>query len=273
MRSGNLDALSGWACSCASENGPTIAIGIGAVSFLTVPSHTTRHAGPHRAVRGVEVSLHPFWSIAGGRLHRCPDQAGFHPALHWTAPLARASDAMPPTSTGGGCSSSFGPSRWPLPEPPLLRPLLTSRAGSKPSPFRAQGEISPGKNAFLHCATAGSTPLLLGRKSFAVSGPLALIGSASYPVLVHRPAAALHASSPHSVALMQLRFASLAPTSSWRDFHPQERAHAGRTKKTPARAAPAFENPEGARFYSSPSSSCGAAVAAAGCGGVGRRSW
>ena len=30
-------------------------IGIGAVSFRTDPSHTTRHAGPHRAVREVEV--------------------------------------------------------------------------------------------------------------------------------------------------------------------------------------------------------------------------
>ena len=31
------------------------AIGIGAVSMLTGPSHTPRHAGPHRAVRVVEV--------------------------------------------------------------------------------------------------------------------------------------------------------------------------------------------------------------------------
>ena len=31
---------------------------------------------------------------------------------------------------------------------------------------------------------------------------------AFYPVLVHRLAASLHASFPHSVALMQLRFAS-----------------------------------------------------------------
>jgi len=31
------------------------AIGIGAARLLTDPSHTTRHAGPHRAVREVEV--------------------------------------------------------------------------------------------------------------------------------------------------------------------------------------------------------------------------
>ncbi|MDR3774968.1 MAG: hypothetical protein P4L26_16560, partial [Terracidiphilus sp.] len=75
------------------------------------------------------------------------------------------------------------------------------------------GEISPGKTALLHCATAGFTPPKLGHKSFAISGSLALFGNAFYPVLVHRPADSIHASSPHSVALMQLRFASLAVTS------------------------------------------------------------
>jgi len=101
-----------------------------------------------------------------------------------------------------------------------LRPLLTSRSGSTPSPFQAQGEISPGKNALLHCTTAGSTPLPLDHESFAVVGPLALVGNAFYPVLVHRPAASLHASFPHSVALMQLRFTSLVVINSRWDFHP-----------------------------------------------------
>jgi len=98
-------------------------------------------------------------------------------------------------------------------------------------PFQAQGEISPGKNALLHCTTAGSTPLPLDHESFAVIGPLALVSTAFYPVLVHRPAASLHASFPHSVALMQLRFASLVVINSRWDLHPQECAHAGRTKK------------------------------------------
>src|SRR6266542_4025544 len=97
--------------------------------------------------------------------------------------------------------------------------------------FQAQGEISPGKNALLHCTTAGSTPLPLDHESFAAIGPLALVGNAFYPVLVHRPAASLHASSPHSVTLMQLRFASLVVINSRWDLHPQECAHAGRTKR------------------------------------------
>ena len=64
-----------------------------------------------------------------------------------------------------------------------------------------------------------------------VTCPLALLGSAFYPVLVHRLAASLHASSPPSVALRQLRFASFAVINLRRDFHPQECAHAGRTSK------------------------------------------
>ena len=113
----------------------------------------------------------------------------------------------------------------------LLRLLLTSRSGSTPSPFQAQGEISPGKDALLHCTAAGSTPLPLDHESFAVSCPLTLVSTAFYPVLVHRPAASLHASSPHSVTLMQLRFASLVVINSRWDLHPQECAHAGRTRK------------------------------------------
>src|SRR6266851_8509589 len=122
--------------------------------------------------------------------------------------------------------------------PRLLRPRLTSRSGSTPSPFRAQGEISPGKNALLHCTAAGSTPLPIDHESFAVSGPLALVGNAFYPVLVHQPAASLYASSPQSVALMQLRFASLVVINSRWDLHPQECAHAGRTKEKGRRVSP-----------------------------------
>lgn len=74
--------------------------------------------------------------------------------------------------------------------------------------------------------------LSLDHESFAVRCPLALLGTASYPVLVHRLAASLHASSPHSVTLMQLRFASFAVVSLWEDFHLQDGAHAWRTTRT-----------------------------------------
>ena len=39
-----------------------------------------------------------------------------------------------------------------------------------------------------------------------------------------------HTCSPHSVALMQLRFISFAVINLRRDFHPQACTHAGRTK-------------------------------------------
>jgi YD repeat-containing protein len=63
-------------------------------------------------------------------------------------------------------------------------------------------------------------------------------GLAFYPVLVHRLEGSLHASSPRSVALPQLRFTSLAVVSLREDFHLQECAHAGRTRKGPAKRRP-----------------------------------
>lgn len=88
-----------------------------------------------------------------------------------------------------------------------------------PSPFRTQVEISPGKNAILPRTAAGSTPPLLDHKGFAEKSLLALIGDASYSVLVHWLAVSLHASFPRSVALAQLRFASFAVVNSREDFH------------------------------------------------------
>jgi hypothetical protein len=82
---------------------------------------------------------------------------------------------------------------------------------------------------------------------------LALVTRASW-FLAHSPCSAtpsmrflfigsrftLHASFPHSVALMQLRFALLTVTSSQQDLHPQVCAHAGRTKKKPLRQLGGF---------------------------------
>jgi len=50
----------------------------------------------------------------------------------------------------------------------------------------------------------------------------------------------LHASSPQSVALMQLRFTSFVVINLRRDLHPQECAHAGRTMKKAGFENPAF---------------------------------
>jgi len=98
------------------------------------------------------------------------------------------------------------------------------------SPFQAQGEISPGKNIDLHRTAAGSTSPCLGHKSFAVIGPLALLGAASYPMSVRQPAASLPASFTPPSRIDALRLASFAVTSSPEDSHLQVNAHAGRTK-------------------------------------------
>ncbi len=74
--------------------------------------------------------------------------------------------------------------------------------------------------------------------SFAISCPLIQPGTASHPVLVHWFTDSRHASSPRSVALTQLRFASFAAVDSREELHLQDRAHAGRTKKTAARKPP-----------------------------------
>ena len=105
------------------------------------------------------------------------------------------------------------------------------RRTSATPPFQAQGEASPGKCIDLPRTTAEFTPHTLDHKSFAVIGPLALICSASYPVLVHRPTVSFHASFKQSVALPPLRFPLVTVASSQEDFHLQVNAHAGRTKK------------------------------------------
>jgi hypothetical protein len=71
--------------------------------------------------------------------------------------------------------------------------------------------------------------LSFGHRGFAIIGSLAPLDAASDPVLVHRPTVSLPASFPRSVALTQLRFASIRMTSFRRDLLPQDSAHAGRT--------------------------------------------
>ena len=103
------------------------------------------------------------------------------------------------------------------PIPSALRPKLAATTASadfslrhSASAFQPQGEISPGKNAHLHRIIAGSTPLRLDHESFAVLCPLALLGSAFYPILVHRlavyaPRFLPTLGRPHAVALHFVR--------------------------------------------------------------------
>ncbi len=126
---------------------------------------------------------------------------------------------------GRRLSFSFGPS----PCRQLLRPLLTSRSAFPRRPFSHEARSPQVRTRSFPAQPPDLRHLSLDHESFAERCPLALLGSALYPVLVHRLAVSLHASSPHSVALMQLRFTSFAVANLREDFHLQDRAHAGRT--------------------------------------------
>ena len=115
----------------------------------------------------------------------------------------------------------------------------------QPSPFQAQGKISPGKNAILPRTIAAFTSPGFDHNGFAAHCLLALPDSASDAVRVPRLADLLRASSPRLVTLTQLHFASLAVVSSREDLHLQDRAHAGRTTKTPPRGGVVVSGGEG----------------------------
>ena len=130
----------------------------------------------------------------------------------------------------------------------LLWPLLTSRSAGRPnsampaSPFQASGETSPGKNDDLPRTIAGSTPLPLGRRSFAVSGPLAPVRSASYPVPVRRLTGSFHASFSVRLTTNALRFPSVPATQVPGGLSPPShrpcRAHHTSKRGDPALAGP-----------------------------------
>ena len=139
-------------------------IGIGASSKLADPSHTTRHAGPHRAVGIVEVRalveipahrLRLLVSDPPDSISRCQDHSGFTLISH-TGELRDCEHLRHSKSEN---------QRATPPIPSALRSMLAATMASadfslrvSTSPFQAQGEISPGKNAILHRTTAGFTP-------------------------------------------------------------------------------------------------------------------
>jgi hypothetical protein len=173
----------------------------------------------------------PIWFFAVTRT------SGFTCCASHDEPRIRASEAYPfrmvrqtYPSAPWALRRRFRPSR---PSPQLLWPLLTSRPGFHRRPFRHEARSPQVRTHSFPAQPPDLRRLILDHKSFAVSGPLALIGTAFYPVLVHRLAVSLHASSPRSVTLPQLRFTSLTVVSLREDLHLQEYAHAGRTNKKP----------------------------------------
>ena len=107
------------------------------------------------------------------------------------------------------CSASLA-----LPAFHLLRPLLTSPQYSAPvarrpaSILRSTGEISRGKTRYLHCIDAGFTKCTLHRRwrTSRSRARSSRVHHASYPVLVHRPAALDWASFRPRLAATPLPF-------------------------------------------------------------------
>jgi hypothetical protein len=115
----------------------------------------------------------------------------------------------------------------------LLRPLLTScSTESWCRPFRHKAGSPRVRTQSFLARPPDLRRLTVDHESFAVSGPLALVGAASYPVFVHRPASLIRPSSPRLVTLPKLGFTSFAVVSLREDLHLQDCARAGRTKKT-----------------------------------------
>ena len=222
-------------------------IGIGGSGAPLFPCHTTGHAGPHPAVRKVEV----------GRLSEafpsapCPESP-IAPVADSAAPLREASGLHPcaPARVPRGQMSGTWHRRdpWsfrspfrsalhqlgfqgPAPSGWLLRPRLTSRSASQRCPFRHQARPPQVRLRDLSRTTAGSTQWLFGRYGFAVCGPLALIHHALYPVPVRRLASLPHASSGPHLAVTPLRFASArCDLLAQRTFTSKSRAMLGAPK-------------------------------------------
>jgi hypothetical protein len=81
--------------------------------------------------------------------------------------------------------------------------------------------------------------LSLDRESFAAFCPLALLGSASYPIPVRQLADSLAAAFSRPLALAALRFTWVATINFPKDFHLRAIGHAGHTKERGAGSQPA----------------------------------
>jgi hypothetical protein len=130
---------------------------------------------------------------------------------------------------------SFGPSTLTR----LLRPLLTSAMRSEhlamssvTSYFVTHSRSPVISSTAFHARPPDLPPVPLIDMGFAICCPLARHRRPHHPVLVHRPACLLHASSRPHLAVTPLRFARPSPPSGWsEDFHLQAVEHPRRTTK------------------------------------------
>ena len=158
--------------------------------------------------------------------------SGLHPCHPVGAPVTRTSEAVylrdTPCFSSPFCSALLCLKADTMAYADFLLPRIW-----RGHPFRCKARSPQVRHPPFTARPPDLRRLILDHESFAVVCPFALIGAASNPVSVRRPAVSLHASFPRSVALPQLRFASIAMASFWEDLHLQGVRHAGRTNDEP----------------------------------------
>ena len=215
-------------------------IGIGASRrSRLVPSHTTVRTGPYTAVREVEVATHHYRRVRlSARFHSCPSgshrcavPSGFTCALQRELRKADIWCNTLPHCVSVAFSLSFGPSSLTR----LLWPLLTSRSAAATTrqrrPFKRKARSPQVRTMTFSAQPPDLHRLSLGRESFAVACPLALLDSASYPIPVRQLTDSLPASFSGPLTVAALRFTWVATTNSPGDSHPQAIIHAGHTRQ------------------------------------------
>ncbi len=208
-----------------------------AVRSSAAVSSTDMAVDPGRAF----VGLHPFPGFLQVQRAPGPRPAGQSPVLSGTGRGQVASSllrsrrsftapCLEPPRSHGHLTPCFphGPYLQTLlfvrslaSSPRLLRPLLTSHSGSTPSPFFRRKARSPRVRTHSFTALPPDSrriPLVTRASRFTARSPWEAPPHIRFLSIGTR--FTLHASSPRSVALTQLRFTSLAMTSLGRDFHP-----------------------------------------------------
>src|ERR1700750_1200722 len=100
--------------------------------YWPAPASTPAAGSLSPAPLRAALTLCPSVHAAGDELHRCPSHTRIHRVLPRAALLAQASDAMLATSTWRRTLPLVRPFAGGTASQPLIRPRMTSRAGSTP---------------------------------------------------------------------------------------------------------------------------------------------
>ena len=140
-------------------------------------------------------------------------------------PGAPASDAWPLTSHVSSVTHSpvrpFVAALWlPQPRPPLLRPLLTSRSDISRRAFTRKARSPRVRTHSFAAQPPDLRRLALITRASRFHARSPCLATPSIPFFSIGSQFMLHASFPHSVTLVQLRFTSFVVINLRRDLHP-----------------------------------------------------